>query len=535
MSMLSSIRQLFQTNAQSEAVEEAPTEEVKSSAVINPAVPIAPNDPLMGYMLGNPAAFEIDKLKLDSPALNAMKNEGVKIAVPLVSQGELVGVMSLGARLSEQEYSVDDRRLLNSLASQAAPALRVAQLARQQQAEAAERERIEQELRVARIIQQTLLPQELPQIPGWALGAYWQPARAIGGDFYDFIELENGHLCVIAADVTDKGVPAALVMASARSILRAAAERLQNPGEILERVNNTLCPDIPPKMFITCLCLVIDPESGIVTYANAGHNLPAIRTADDVLEIKARGMPLGLMPGMQYEEVSVTMAHGDAMLLYSDGIDEAHNPSGEMFGFPRLLRVIREHDNASSIINRLLRELKVFTGPDWEQEDDVTFVLIRRTNNAVPTRPIDNNLDLIEEFSIGSAPGNERQAMDQVASLLAEDPFEQLKFEQLKTAVAEATMNAMEHGNKYREDIPVLIQVCRSLEAVHVLITDQGSETVKPTTVLPDLDAKLAGNQSPRGWGLFLIENMVDEMNIIDDEFGHTIELVFNLNGGSHE
>src|SRR5512138_13392 len=220
---------------------------------------IAPNDPLLAYLLSVSSVVEIDKLHLESPILRQLKEAGVKVVVPLISQGELIGLLNLGPRRSEQEYSADDRRLLNTLAAQAAPALRVAQLARQQQAEARERERIAQELRVARVIQQTLLPKEIPAIPGWQIAAHWQPARAVSGDFYDFINFPDGQFGIIVGDVTDKGVPAALVMATTRSILRTAAERLVTPGAVLEQANNNLCPDIPPNMFVTCLYALLDP------------------------------------------------------------------------------------------------------------------------------------------------------------------------------------------------------------------------------------------------------------------------------------
>ena len=127
---------------------------------------------------------------------------------------------------------------------------------------------------MARLIQQTLLPQELPQVAGWFVDAYYQPARAVGGDFYDFIYFEDGRIAFIVADVTDKGVPAALVMATTRSILRAAAERLESPGAVLERTNNVLVPEIPPKMFVTCFMALLDPQTGHLRYANAGHDVP---------------------------------------------------------------------------------------------------------------------------------------------------------------------------------------------------------------------------------------------------------------------
>ncbi|MET0809765.1 MAG: GAF domain-containing protein, partial [Thermoleophilaceae bacterium] len=142
-------------------------------------VEIGPNDPLLAYLQSATGAVEIDALELESPALAELRAAGVKLVVPLVSQGELIGVLNLGARMSEQEYSSDDRKLLDNLAAQAAPALRVGQLVREQEAEAVTRQRFEQELEVARLIQQNFLPKELPELPGWQVAAYYQPAREV--------------------------------------------------------------------------------------------------------------------------------------------------------------------------------------------------------------------------------------------------------------------------------------------------------------------------------------------------------------------
>jgi serine phosphatase RsbU (regulator of sigma subunit)/anti-sigma regulatory factor (Ser/Thr protein kinase) len=521
------LRSLWQTliGGREEAEAAAVQADGPPPAAVRPGVAIAPGDPLLPYFLSHPEALVVQRINLDSPALRAMKEAGVQVAVPLVSQGELVGMLSLGPRLSEQEYTTDDLRLLNSFAAQAAPALRVAQLARQQQAEAAERERIEHELKVARVIQQTLLPKQLPQLEDWSVEALWQPARDVGGDFYDFIDLPDGRLCIIAADVTDKGVPAALVMASARSVLRAAADRLRTPGQILARVNDLLCPDIPPKMFVTCLCLILDPETGKVQYANAGHNLPLIRTAERVGELRATGMPLGLLEGMAYEEGEATLAPGDTVLLYSDGISEAHNPGREMFGFDRITAVLAADQAGGSVIERLLAELTGFTGPEWEQEDDVTLVVIKRTaRGMVPVRTL-------TEFTVPSEPGNERQAMEKVAEAVGSLGLSAEKLERLKTAVAEVTMNAMEHGNRFRADLPVTVRVTVEGARLTVRIADQGGGEPLPEPVEPDLDEKLAGLQSPRGWGLFLIRHMVDEVLTGDGETGHTVDLILTLEG----
>src|SRR5215217_2991609 len=197
-------------------------------------VDIAPNDPLLAYLQSASGAVDVEALELDSPALAELKAAGVKLAVPLVSQGELIGVLNLGPRRSEQAYSSDDRKLLDNLAAQAAPALRVGQLVRQQQAEARTRQRFEQELEVARLIQQNFLPKKLPELPGWQVAAYYRPAREVGGDFYDVIPLPEGQVGFVIGDVTDKGVPAALVMAATRSVLRASAQRLVEPSLVLE-------------------------------------------------------------------------------------------------------------------------------------------------------------------------------------------------------------------------------------------------------------------------------------------------------------
>ena len=357
------------------AVEVAEEREVPEA----PRIEIAPDDPILAYLASVSGVVEVEKLNLDSPALRAMKAADVKVVVPLVSQGELIGLLNLGPRLSQQEYSADDRKLLSDLASQTAPAVRVAQLVRQQQRAAQERERIEQELRVARLIQQTLLPKALPDTPGYELAAHYQPAREVGGDFYDFLELDDGRLGLVVGDVTDKGVPAALVMATTRTLLRAVAGRIDAPGEVLERVNDVLYPDIPPNMFVTCLYAILDRETGRLHYANAGHDLPYMKHEGGAKELRATGMPLGLMPGMEYEEKEVFLKPGESVLFYSDGLVEAHDPRREMFGFPRLQGFVGAHPGGATLVDFLLSELSRFTGEGWEQEDDITLVTLQRS------------------------------------------------------------------------------------------------------------------------------------------------------------
>src|SRR5215211_5071110 len=335
-----------------------------------PELEIEPNDPILAYLTSVSGVVEVERIDLDSPALRAMKAAEVKLVVPLVSQGELIGLLNLGPRLSQQEYQ--------------------------------ERERIEQELRVARLIQQTLLPKNLPDLPGYTVAAYYQPAREVGGDFYDFLELDDGRLGLIVGDVTDKGVPAALVMATTRTMLRAAAQRNISAGEVLRLSNETLVTDIPPNMFITCLYAILEPHTGRLVYANAGHDLPYRRRSTTSTtssgtssgsgggsggvvaeELRATGMPLGLMPGMRYEEKEIVLEAGESVLFYSDGLVEAHDPGYEMFGFPRLAGLVGAHrGEGSALIGYLLNELSRFTGEGWVQEDDITLVTLERSAHS---------------------------------------------------------------------------------------------------------------------------------------------------------
>ncbi len=497
--------------------------------VVGAGVEIPEHDPFHAFLLQTGGPVDLERLELASPAVQALRAAGSVLVVPLITQGELLGTLNLGPRLSDQPYSPDDRRLLSSLASQVAPAVKVANLVKEQEAEAKQRERMEQELRVAALIQQTLLPKQLPSPPGWQIDAYYRPARAVGGDFYDFIPLRDGRLGFVIGDVTDKGVPAALVMATTRSHLRAAAQRQASPGAVLADVNDILVDEIPPGMFVTCLFGVVDTDSGEVRLANAGHNLPYVRHLGEVSEIRATGMPLGLMPGMSYEEKVAILTPGEVMLLSSDGIVEAHDESGEMYGFPRVRACIAT-TSGSDIIGALLAGFARFTGVGHEPEDDVTLVSIRRAAGAAESAAVFANLAVTvhDDFAMSSAEGNERAIMQRVEQSVARLGLAPMRLERLKTAVAEAAMNAIEHGNRGNPDLPVEVQVTSTPRAVVVRIADRGGADALPTPETPDIEAKLAGEQKPRGWGLFLIEKMVDEMRTHTDGVRHVVELVMS-------
>lgn len=252
----------------------------------------------------------------------------------------------------------------------------------EQQVRMEERARNEQELRTARYIQRALLPKEIPQIPNWHLSPFYQPAREVGGDFYDFLPFEDGRLGIIIGDATDKGVSAALLMATTCTMLRTASQEIVSPGAVLTRVNDLLANSIPSGTFATCFYALLDPLTGKLLYANAGHDIPYSYCDGKIRELYATGMPLGMMPGMHYNEQEIVLEPGETILFYSDGLVEAHNTKRDMFGFPRLKALLQAHhkqNEAPSLIDFLLTQLKEFTGTELEQEDDVTLLTIQRT------------------------------------------------------------------------------------------------------------------------------------------------------------
>jgi serine phosphatase RsbU (regulator of sigma subunit)/anti-sigma regulatory factor (Ser/Thr protein kinase) len=492
---------------------------------------LLPDDPLRAALLQAPGPVALERVPASSPAASEMRDGGMGSAVPLVDRGELVGLMAL----SEQPCSFDVRERVAALGTALAPALRVAQRIHEQEMQTRGRERVEQELELARRIQQSFLPHTVPSLDGWQITSHYRPAREVGGDFYDVLALADGRLGLIVGDVTDKGVPAALVMAATRSMLRAAAQQQGSPGAVLAQVSDLLCPDVPPGMFVTCFYAILDPATGHLRYANAGHELPYHRHEGTVTELFATGMPLGLLPASvgllparRYEEGEAVLQPGDTVLLYSDGLVEAHDRRREMFGRTRLARLVGEGGGDTALIDRVLAGLVSFTPPDWEQEDDITLVTLQR---RVATAS--DVCRVLDAWTLSSVPGNERLAMRRVSQAVQGVRLGEERLAQLETAVAEATLNAMEHGNGFQADQMVEFQVLVSPTTLIVRIGDQGSGPLDLPAPVPDLAAKLAGEQTPRGWGLYLIKHLVDDLRVGDTLTRHTVELRMALSEGS--
>jgi serine phosphatase RsbU (regulator of sigma subunit) len=310
--------------------------------------------------------------------------EGDKVVTRIISSGthdrnEYRGIAARGARITMETVNI--YRVVEGKIVEVRHTANTAGLWQQRlQQERIERERIEQELVVARRIQQASLPKEVPQLEGWQITPCYQPAREVGGDFYEFFELDDGRVGFAVGDATGKGVPAAFVMSATCALLGGVATASgSSPGEVLARINEAVLARIPPNMFVTCFYAILEPQSGRLNYANAGHDLPYLHRNGEAEELRARGMPLGLMPGMKYEENEIVLEAGDSTLLYSDGLVEAHDPKGEMFGFPRLRALMAEHGEEPSLGDFLLKKLYSFVGEGWEQEDDITLLTLRRS------------------------------------------------------------------------------------------------------------------------------------------------------------
>jgi serine phosphatase RsbU (regulator of sigma subunit)/putative methionine-R-sulfoxide reductase with GAF domain len=304
------------------------------------------------------------------------------VGTPLVAKGDLLGLMLVDYTPAANE-ALDERRfnVLMGIAHQIALAMEAARL----QAEANERQRLERELEVARQIQASFLPERSPQIAGWEVAAFYRAARQVGGDFYDFFLLPDGAWGMVVADVADKGVPAALFMALTRTLIRVAAMSRTSPAETLTRVNELVIADSHADMFVTVFYLVLDPETGVLRYATGGHNPPlCIQAGDGAAEmLSGRGLAVGVLDGVTYDEFSRDVEPGDVVVLYTDGVTEALDSHEEEFGVDRLVREAqgyREH-TAADIVSHIVSAVDAFASGE-SQFDDLTLVVLKRLNGA---------------------------------------------------------------------------------------------------------------------------------------------------------
>ncbi len=300
------------------------------------------------------------------------------LCVPLEVKGHVDGVIYVDSRLQSGVFSPDDLSMLQGIAASAAIAIENARLYQV----AVEKGRLERELQLARQVQSSLLPQSLPTISGWETASYWQPAREVSGDFFDFVTFRDGTLGLVIGDVTDKGMPAALFMASARSVVRASAAASYDPVSAVEQANATLAEEAPGGMFVTLLLVKLAHDHGSVQVVNAGNHRPILYRAssDELVDLGAPGLPLGIDPAFVYTPAEELLLPGDFLLLHTDGLTDATDAHQSLFGMDRLRRVLFDHRRApaADLVERLRLAVASFIGAS-PPYDDVTLVLARRT------------------------------------------------------------------------------------------------------------------------------------------------------------
>ena len=298
------------------------------------------------------------------------------LCVPLMMKDKVTGVIYVDNRMQAGMFTQADLELLASIASTAAIAIENARLYQ----EAVEKGRLERELQVAREVQASLLPQEMPYLPGWEFAALWKPARQVAGDYYDFIPVWGGKLGLVIADVTDKGMPAALFMASTRSIARASLDRAASPDEGIIHVNQLICAETVHDMFVTLFYALLDENDEII-YVNAGHNPPLRYNArQDTLTLLTRtGMALGVEIDALYDQRSEILKRGDFIFLYTDGVTDAINSGGQEYGMQRLREVIWQQRGSpvKQMVAALEHSVQAFTETD-SLYDDITILAARR-------------------------------------------------------------------------------------------------------------------------------------------------------------
>lgn len=274
------------------------------------------------------------------------------------------------------------------------PPLGVAMLVRQQQTQVREREYMEQETRVANMIQRNLLPKQPPSLPAWNLAIHYQPSQSGGRDFYDFLFLPDGRLMIALGEINDRGLAAAHVIATARATLRGGSQRMISPAEVLECSNQLLNPEVPPEMSFGCLYAILDPNEGRLVHANAGMSLPYLCRGNDIITLKQTGPALGSELEPFYGQSDILIGSGERVVFCTNGIVNDRNRSGESFGQARVSAFLKEHNgSAQETVESLIKELQNFTKRGRQHEDDITLIVVERVGQG-QTSTLDANSDV---------------------------------------------------------------------------------------------------------------------------------------------
>jgi sigma-B regulation protein RsbU (phosphoserine phosphatase) len=343
---------------------------------------VAPEDGVLGAVWRDrePLLLRGEDSRLAALRVGLLKTKSAMLS-PLFYGEQSLGVLAIARGPGSEDFIPSDFQIFKAIAEQSAFALYTATIF----SEAAEKKRLDQDLQVAHEIQRILLPANAPEISGFQISGINVPARQVSGDYYDYIRIDETHCGVAIADVSGKGVPASLIMAMCRSVLRSQAGGQLSPSSVLREVNLQLFPDIKEDMFISMAYVVIERDSGTVTLSRAGHDAPLLYLARDqtVSKINPPGMALGIDSGSVFNRVtndfSLTLEADDCLVLYTDGVTEALDAQGDEFGMANVIKAIQASasEGAAGIITRLTDDLRAFVG-NHPQNDDITLIVIRK-------------------------------------------------------------------------------------------------------------------------------------------------------------
>ncbi len=366
---------------QDSVIFEVPEEAAKSPDLLRTFLrwhSVAPGAGLIGevWERGEPLNVRSDHPQLQKPGAPA-----TAMVAPLIFNGQKLGLLLVTRRAGSEPFLGTTFQIFKTIAEQSAYALFTTAIF----AEAAEKRRMDEDLVVANEIQRIMLPARAPTIAGYQISGVNLPAKQVSGDYYDYIAVDPGHVGVVIADVSGKGVPASLIMAMCRSVLRSQAGGQISPAGVLRAVNTQLFPDIKEDMFISMAYAVLDAQNSTIALCRAGHDAPLLYRAKDktVSRINPPGMALGIDDGGVFNRVandfSITLEKDDCLILYTDGVSEALDPRGEEFGLEKIVESIQASagEGAAAIISRLTDDVRAFIGPH-PQNDDITLIAIRK-------------------------------------------------------------------------------------------------------------------------------------------------------------
>src|ERR1041385_609361 len=368
-----------------------PTRILEQSA-INPVAldsflrshPIEAGEGLVGRVWKNGEAVHLADLS-DAPELSKLRETAHGTAsvmvTPLLYGRQNMGVLAVANGPMSADFTTSDFVVFKSIAEQSAFALYNAII----YSEANEKKRLDHDLEIARDIQRILLPSEAPVIPGFEISGINVPARQVSGDYFDYLKVDEERLGVAIADVSGKGVPASIIMAICRSVLRSQATGNPSPADVLQKVNRQLYPDIKEDMFISMAYTILDHEQGTVTLCRAGHDAPILydHETKTAAPVKPPGMVVGIDSGSVFDRITgdfpLSLKRNDCLLLYTDGVTEALDANGDEFGPDRMIECVRTSapEGAPAIITRIIDELRAFVGAQ-PQNDDITLIAIRK-------------------------------------------------------------------------------------------------------------------------------------------------------------